>query len=403
MEGGFLRKRSGWRRVALAACVAVAICCAASPVCGQPPASERTIVLSPAIQITNLGWDDNVLRVGKAEDPTGDYTATVSPSLQASIPWSRMQVTGGGQVDFNYFQRVAEFRSIDTDTHAAVVVLLGRFTPHVGGSWINARHRRNFEIDLPVRRQDRSWDVGVDVNVSPKTSVGASLRRSRVGYTGETVYLDSDLATLLSDTVTVRGVGVRYAITPLTTVGAEFEQDQERLPHAPERNADGVRLMSVVEFRPLALISGQARIGVRSRTFSDHSAPPFRGTVVRAELGYTLLARTRFTVKAQRDLSYSYRPDERDYLQTGTEVSVTHRIATAWDVVGTVGRYSLLYGLTDRNARTERVLGYGIDVGRNISRSRVGFQVARQTRSSGFSVQRQYEETRVSSSLSYRF
>jgi len=360
-------------------------------------------VISPAIQIANLGWDDNVLRVGKTEAPVGDYTATVSPSLQAFIPWSRLQFTGASQVDLNYFQRVDEFRSIDADTRGAVAVLFGRLRPHVGGSWTNARHRRNFEIDLPVRRVDRSWDVGVDVNVSAKTSVGASLRRSRVEYTGDTVYLDSDLATLLGDTSTVRGVGVRYAVTPLTTVGAEFEQDTERLPHAPERNADGVRLTSVVEFRPLALVSGQARVGVRSRTFNDRNAPPFRGMVVRAELTYTLLARTQFTVKAQRDLSYSYRPDERDYLQTGTEVSVTHRIATAWDVVGTVGRFSLLYGLTDRNARAERILGYGIDVGRNMSRSRVGVQVARQTRSSGFSAQRQYEETRISSSISYRF
>src|SRR4030095_2342356 len=302
MERCVLRRRNG------AACIALALSCAARPVCGQTSVVESTRVISPAIQIANLGWNDNVLRVGQDDGPTGDYTATVSPSLQASIPWSRMRVTGGGQVDFNYFQRVEEFRSIDTDSHAVVAVLLGRLTPHIGGSWINARHRRNFEIDFPVRREDRSWDAGVDVNVSAKTSVGVSLRRSRVEYTGKTVYLDSDLATLLGDTSTVRGVGVRYQVTPLTTVGAEFEQDKERLPHAPERNADGVRLTSVVEFRPLALVSGQARFGVRSRTFSDRNAPPFHGMGGSAELTYTLLARTRFSVRAQRDLSYTYRP-----------------------------------------------------------------------------------------------
>lgn len=398
MEGEFLRRRS-----VLAAGVVVAIGCAASPVCGQTSATERTTVISPAIQIVNLGWDDNVFRVGKDAGPTGDYTATVSPALQASIPWSRMRVTGGGQVDFNYFQRVEEFRSIDGESHAAVAVLLGRFTPHIGGSWLTARHRRNFEIDFPVRRQDRSLDAGVDVSVSAKTSVGVYLRRSRVEYTGQTVYLDSDLATLLGDTATVRGVAARYALTPLTTVGAELEQDKERLPNAPERNADGVRLMSLVEFRPLALVSGTARIGLRSRTFEDHNAPPFRGTVARVDLSYTLLGRTRFTVRAQRDLSYSYRADERDYMETGTELSVAHRIATAWDLVGTVGRFKLLYGLGGGSPQAERVVSYGADLGRTMSRTRIGFQVWRQTRSSGFSAQRQYEETRISSSLAYRF
>ena len=391
-------------RIAVAACIAVAVCCAARPVCGQTAApGEATRVISPAIQITNLGWDDNVLRVGDADDPVGDYTATVSPSVQAVIPWWRMQVSGASQVDFNYFQRLEAIRSIDTDSRAAVAVSVGRLRPHVGGSWTNARHHRNFEIDFPVRRVDRSWDAGVDINVSAKTSIGVMMQRSRVEYTGETVYLESDLASVLGGAATVRGISLRYALTPLTTLGVEFEQDHERLPHAPERNADGKRLSSIVQFRPLALVSGEARIGIRSRTFSDHSAPPFQGMVTGVDLSYTLLGRTRFTLRAQRDLSYSYRAGERDYLQTGTEGLVTHRLGTAWDVGGNVGRYHLLYGLSDRSARAERVLYYGVDVGRTVLRSRVGFQVVRQTRSSDFSAGREYEEMRISSSLTYRF
>ena len=82
MEGRFLR-------IAVAACIALAVSCAASPVCGQTSdPSEAPRVISPAIQIANLGWTDNVFRVGEGADPVGDYTATVSPSLQASIPWS---------------------------------------------------------------------------------------------------------------------------------------------------------------------------------------------------------------------------------------------------------------------------------------------------------------------------
>jgi hypothetical protein len=391
------------RSTRVAAYIGLGVCFAATPVCAQTSAPGAPREIAPAVQITNLGWDDNVFRVGEDADPVGDYTATVSPSLQVSIPWSRMQFTGAGRVDFNYFQRVEAFRSVDTDNRVAVAVSLGRVTPHVGGIWINARHRRNFEIDLPVRRVDRSWDAGVDINLSAKTTIGAVVRRSRGEYTGETVYLESDLATLLGDTSTVRGVSLRYALTPLTTVGAEFEQDHERLPLAPERDANGFRLVSLVQFRPLALVSGEAQIGVRSRTFSDRNVPRFQGMVTRVDLSYTLLGRTRLTMRAQRDLSYSYRPGERDYLQTGTEGLVTHRLGTAWDIGGSVGRFNLRYGLGDRRARAERVIYYGVDVGRNMFRSRVGFQVARQTRSSDFSVGREYEEMRLSSSLTYRF
>jgi len=413
LEGVFLKSRSGWCRVArrrcfrstrVAAYIGLAMCFAATPVRGQTSApAEAQRVIAPAVQITNLGWDDNVFRVGEGGDPVGDFTATVSPSILASIPWSRMQFNGTGQLDFNYFQRFAAIRSIDSDSRANVAIALGRLTPHAGGSLTNARHHRNFEIDFPVRRLDRSWDAGVDVNVSAKTSIGVMVRRSRVDYTGDTVYLESDLASVLGDTSTVSGVSVRYALTPLTTIGAEFEQDHEHLPNAPERNAHGVQLTSSVEFRPLALVSGEARIGVRSRTFNDRNAAPFQGMVTRVDLSYTLLGRTRLTLRSQRDLSYSYRAGERDYLQTGTEGVVTHRLGTAWDIGGNVGRFKLLYGLADRSARAERVLLYGVDVGRTMLRSRVGFQVARQTRSSDFSAGREYEEMRLSSSVTYRF
>jgi Putative beta-barrel porin 2 len=412
-EGVFVKSRSGWCGVVarryfgstrVAASIGLAMCFAATPVRGQMSApAEAPRVIAPTLSITNLGWDDNVFRVGEEADPAGDFTATVSPSLVASIPWSRLQFTGAGKLDFNYFQRFAAIRSIDRDSRAAVAIALGRLRPHVGGSWTSARHRQNFEIDFPVRRVDRSWDAGVDIYVSAKTSIGLWYRRSRGGYTGETVYLGSDLASLLGDTATVRGVGVRYALTPLTTVGAEVERDNERLPLAPERNANGLRVTSLVEFRPLALVSGAARMGVRSRTFSDRSAPSFQGMVTNVDLSYTLLARTRFTVRSQRDLSYSYRPGERDYLQTGTEGMVTHRLGTAWDIGGSVGRFKLLYGLIERSPRAERVHYYGVDVGRTMLRSRVGFQVARQTRSSDFSAGRQYEEMRISSSVTYSF
>ena len=130
MEVVFVGKRREWcsasRRAAVAVAIAFAIAGAATPargqnVFGETQGGER--VISPAIQITNLGWDDNIFRVSKGDDPVGDYTATVSPSLQASIPWSRIQFTGASQADFNYFQRFDAIRSIDTDSHAAVAVV----------------------------------------------------------------------------------------------------------------------------------------------------------------------------------------------------------------------------------------------------------------------------------------
>jgi hypothetical protein len=368
---------------------------------------SRSWAVAPTVRLTNVGWDDNVHRVSQEDGPIGDFTTTFIPAVQASLRASAVQVTGRSEIAFVYFKNVSHYRSIDMDSAARVEVRLGRTTPYVGGDWISARHRRNFEIDLPARRVDTSWNGGVDLQLSGKTSIGVMTRRSRLEYTGDTIYLDSDLARVLGATAATTGVRVRYALTPLTAVGAEIEKDQAEFPATANRNSEGVRVTSVVEFQPRALVSGRVQVGFRRRSFLDAAAPPFRGTVARVDLAYTLLGRTRFSVTGQRDLSYSYRADERDYLLTGLEMAVTQRVGGAWDIGGRLGRFGLRYGLGDLNegrpSLQERVISYGVDVGFRLDRTRVGFQLSRQKRTSDFSTFRGYEAMQIGSSVSYGF
>jgi hypothetical protein len=401
-----------WWRAAVAAFGVLIALSAAKPACGQTgnladtPSQDRPLVLSPTIRLTDLGWDDNVFRVSRGDNPAGDFTATAGPAVQATLLVPRLRVIGHSQVDFVYFKRFSEIRSIDTDNTGRVELLLGRVRPFALGEWANARHRRNFEIDLPVRRVDSSFGGGVDVYLSGKTSIGATLRRSRLEYKGDTIYLETDLARSLGATATISGLRLGYSLTPFTTLAVNVEQDRNEFALAKERNSDGFRLMSGIEFQPFALVSGHAEVGIRRRTFADGKSPQFQGTVARADLAYTLLGRTRFAVTGLRDLSYSYRADQRDFLQAGAELSVTQRIATAWDVAATLGRFSLVYGLGSLaagNGPAEQVRNYALGIGYHIERTRIGFQVARQTRTSDFSFDRGYQQMRIGSSVSYGF
>jgi putative beta-barrel porin BBP2 len=395
-----------WPCFAVSIAAAVILTCQAPPAACQTPAiDEPSIVLAPSLRVTDLGWDDNVFRVSKIDRPIGDFTSTVSPSLRGSIRLSRLQVTGRSNVDFIYFHKVSAIRSIDTDNATQFSLLLGRWTPYVQVVWTNARHRRNFEIDLPVRRVDSMVASGIDLNLSGKTSVGVVVQRSRVEYKGQTVYLGSDLEQLLGATATIQGMRFRYALTPLTAVGADIERDLNDFALAPERNSRGFRVMSVVSFKPFALVTGSAQVGVRKRSFTASDEAQFTGVVSRFDLAYTLLGRTRFTVSGQRDLSYSFRADQRDYLQAGVDLSVNQRIGNAWDVGGSVGRYRLDYGLSDalHASLAERVMTYAVDVGYRIERTRIGFSVTRQTRTSDFSRGRDYEGMRIASSVTQGF
>jgi len=399
----------GRLRVATAAFAAFVVAGALTPLCGQtgnPDTAPAESKLSPTIRLST-GWDDNIFRVNTADNPIGDFSTTLSPDVQASLQTSRLRISGRGEVDFIRFRKVSEINSIDVLSTGRVELPLGRLTPYVGGDWTNTRHRRNFEIDLPIRQVDSSWNVGVDLRFSGKTSIGVMRRYSRVDYKGDTTYLGSDLAQYLGATAAITGVEFRYALTPFTTIGADVEQDRTEFEVATERDSDGFLVASVVEFRPLALVSGSARVGIRKRSFLDGNAPAFRTVVTRFDLAYTLLGRTRFVVTGQRDLSYSYRADQRDYLPTGIELAVSHRIADDWDVTGALGRFRLIYGLGIPNgplsSRSERVLTYRLGVGYHIGKMIVGFEMSRETRTSDFTVNRDYEATRVTSSVSYGF
>ena len=391
---------------ALAGCISVIL---STPVFGQTDRPDSTAAqssLSPTIRVT-AGWDDNIFRANEADGPIADFSTIISPAAQGSLRVSRLRLSGQGEVDFINFRRVDDINSIDVLTDGRVELPLGRLTPYFGGDWTNTRHRRNFEIDLPVRQVDSGWVAGVDLRLSGKTSFGVSRRRSRVDYKGDTNYLGSDLAQYLGAAAWINGVRFRYALTPFTTIGADIEQDRTEFEVATERDSDGVLVASVVEFRPLALVSGRVRLGIRKRTFLDGNAPSFRTVVARFDLAYTLLGRTRFALTGQRDLSYSYRADQRDYLPTGGELAVSHRLGNAWDIGGAVGGYRLQYGLAIPNgplaSRSERVLTYRMGIGYFIAGVRVGVEASREMRTSDFSVGRDYELTRIASSVSYAF
>jgi hypothetical protein len=400
-------------------CVVIAslVLGAAAPLLAQSDAPDdvpvrfKSLALLPTVRLTHVGWDDNVLHMSTDQHPTGDFTGTVTPSVQAWLGLARVRVRGQSDVDFVYFRELTEFNSVDAVNNAHVELSLGRLTPYVGGTWANTRHRRDFEIDVPVRRLETSSVAGADVRLTGKTSVGLMTRGSHVDYKGDTVYFETDLAQYLGATARATGARVQYAATPLTTIGANVERYRNRFVTAPERDSDGLRVTATAEVQPLARVSGRAEVGVTRRTFVDGKFPKFQGIVGRVDLGYTVFERTRFAVGAQRDLAYSYRADQRDYLQAGIELSVTHRLANAWDVRGTVSRFTLGYGLGDSPAilsaagesRAERIISYGGEVGYRVGGTRVGFEVARQARTSDFAPNRRYEQTQIFSSLSYEF
>jgi hypothetical protein len=372
------------------------------------PFRVGSLAVAPVIRLTNMGRDSNVFNDSATDKRTSDVTATLSPFVEAWLRSSRVQLTSRSQWDYYYFRDLAGLRALDVDYSGRIDFTVNRLRPYVSGNVLTTRHRQSFEIDAIARRRNDDLEAGTYVRLTGKVFAGVYAGRSHVKYQSDSVFRGTNLAESLNHTGTREGVGLRYEATPLTTFALEAAQSQDRFEFSPQRNSDSVYIGPSVEFKPLALISGRAAIGVRRTRFRELDQPEFKSSVASIDLNYTLRARTQIAVGARRDLEYSFLYTHRDYVLTTVSTTVTQWLGDHWDVRANASRHRLAYRTYDAGQAAqasigETVLSYGGNVGYHLGRHRIGIDVLHQQRSSNAGDGRDYDRLRIGSSLIYSF
>ena len=124
MAAGWSAPRHEWARLAawLAAALAALVSpLAATPVFAQTDSASdafpsdahvlfESLAVVPSIRITNLGWDDNVFYASREDLRKVDFTAAVSPSVQALFRQSAVRVRGQSDVYFVYYKDVTQLQ-----------------------------------------------------------------------------------------------------------------------------------------------------------------------------------------------------------------------------------------------------------------------------------------------------
>ncbi len=380
---------------------------------GPPPDARLrlgALALEPKLALRNVGIDTNALnQSGSAEQ---DATATLTPELQAWLRVSRLQLSSVSSVDWNYFQRLTSQRSFNGAEQVRAELALVHLRPYIQGSAARSRQRPNLEIDARVEHTTIRAGAGVVLQLGPKLAIDLS-RERRILEFGDTEVDAVRLAESLNRREEETSVSGRFALTPLTSVVVDARYRQDRFDRAAERDTDTTAVTGGLEFKPLALISGKARIGWRRFTPLGDRLPEFRGVISDVELSYLAADLLRVTATVTREIEYSFEPVEPYYVSTGTQLSLVQALGTVWDVVGRVGRTSLAYerleGLpasvatASSRARVDRIVVVGGGLGRRLgSDIRVGVDVDRAARRSD-AANRSYEGIRVGGSVTYGF
>jgi hypothetical protein len=377
---------------------------------GPDPAKVRVRIgplwLNPTIALTNLGVDENVFNEPDDLVPKRDFTATLTPSTDLWIRMGPTWVSGTVKEELIWYQKYATERAANSDYRLGWKVPLNRLVIDLGANYANARDRPGYEIDARSLRTETKFNGSVEIRALSKTFFGIRGDRQRIDFDKAAVFLGANLHSELNHVMTSTGLVVRHQLTPLTSVALTASRSQDRFDFSSLRDSDSNALAMSLTLDPFALIKGSATLGYRDFHPRSTGLNDYKGMTAAIDLSYSVFDTTRFSVKALRDIQYSYDVNQPYYLQTGIDGSVAQQIFGPFDVVGRLGVQTLAY--RDRAGaavlvanRVDNVRTYGAGVGYHMGKDvRLGFNVDQSQRISDVTG-RQYSGLKFGTAVTY--
>ncbi|MGE3278142.1 MAG: hypothetical protein AB7O67_23780 [Vicinamibacterales bacterium] len=284
------------------------------------PLETAGITWTPTVALRDVGTDSNVYVLPQGSP---DRMMTFTPSVTSKATSRLLTVSGDAIVDFVYFEKYVQERMINRKFNGRIQAELSRMTPFVMAAYEQGRERQG-DIDLRIQRHGRTLGGGLALAVTAKASVEASLLRSRTAFDGGQIFRGIEIAKSLNRRTESLNVGVRYALTSLTTLSLDISRIRDYYQSDPTRNTDDRRYFGTLFFAPDAVIRGRAVLGYH-RLRVQAPGIPFKGLLADINIGYTFRESSRFNFRYFRDTNASF--DSPFNLQTQYAIDLTQDIA----------------------------------------------------------------------------
>ena len=282
--------------------------------------------LYPSLQVVDAGVDENVFNDGT--EPVRDYTATVASRVLAVVRLGSNELLLQTGNDYVWFQQFSSERSSNAVYAMRFNLSASRFKPFIGAERVRTRARRSPEIDVRARRVESAVLGGLAFDLTPRTSITASARLDEAEYEEGERFRGVELGDALNRTGHTADAGVRYAITPLTTLSVTTGYEEQTFKHSHLRDMKRYTVGPTVEFSPEAAIRGRVVTAFELFRPEDPTLAEHTGIAYQAVLNWSLYGRTLFDVGAGRNISYSYQDSDPYYLLTSARLGIAHPI---WD------------------------------------------------------------------------
>jgi len=366
------------------------------------PVTLGPVSLYPQVRMIDSGKDSNVFR--DSANPQEDYTATLSSRVMGVTKFGPNELLFSSGSDYVWFQRFASERSNNASYAARLNLAVSRFEPFIGASYLVSNSQPTPEIDARVRRVERAAQAGGALHVADRTAIIASARLEHSTYDDDEVFRGVALGEPLNRTGRIFSGGIRYELTPLTTLSVTGDYGEDVFPDSHRRDATSYSINPTLEFSPDAAIRGQVTAGFESFRPKDEGLSERRGAVYAAALTWTMFGRTTVGLQGSRNVGYSYLDSEQYYLWTTASLDLTQPIFGPVDIVADVewDRLEYLSPTGGSSLSGQRIQmnrgggGVGIALGRGV---RMTLTAERTIRNSNFDVRQNFRATRVLSSI----
>ena len=247
--------------------------------------------------------------------------------------------------------------------------------------------------------------TGVAFTLAERTSLVASAQLDDATYTEGEAFRGVELAEPLNRTGRTYSGGVKYALTPLTTLTVTGEVGRDRFPESHLRDANSYSINPTLTFSPDAAIQGQFMVGFEAFRPNDPALRERRGAVFSGALTWTMFGRTTFGVQGSRNVGYSYLDNEQYYLWTTAHFDFTQPLFGPVELIADVDwdrlEYLSSFDATSAGGQRRDTMrrgggGIGVSLGRGM---RMTATVERSERHSNSDPRQNFKATRVLSSI----
>ena len=158
-------------------------------------------------------------------------------------------------------------------------------------------------------------EAGTLVALTPRTSIVSAARRGSLEFQEDEFFNGVPLAATMNNDYDAYEAGLRFALTPLTTLQVTGSYQRDRFDTASGRDTTIWRVTPTLEFDPDALIAGRLTVGFTSFEPESSSIEAYQGLTATGQLTWRLNT-TKLEGLIERDVRYSYELLQPYYVTT---------------------------------------------------------------------------------------